>query len=211
MKEKTRDRILQILRENGKCTVVDLAKEADISPVSVRHHLNSLQAERLVGYEEERHGVGRPRMLYFLTERALEQYPTRYLRLTNRLLDQLKTVLPALKIEEMMTQVAASMAEEYADDLGGLPPQRRLARLQEFLQEEGFVVQIDQDGEDIYIHELSCPFLQVGQEHPEICMIDEAFLSKALAMPIERVKCQLEGDARCTFLVQSERVEMSHD
>jgi len=211
MKEKTRDRILRILRESGKCTVVDLAEQAKISPVSVRHHLNSLQAERLVGYEEERHGVGRPRMIYFLTERALEQYPTRYLRLTNRLLDQLKTVLPNSRIEEIMVQVAESMAEEYAGDLESLPPERRLSRLQEFLREEGFVVQIDRDGDNIYIHELTCPFLQVGQEHPEVCLIDEGFLSKALGMPIERVRCQLEGDARCTFLVHAPITEVSHE
>ena len=210
MKKKTRDEILNILRERGKCTVNTLAEGAGISPVSVRHHLNSLQAEQLVEFEEERHGVGRPHMLYFLSEKGQEQHPTRYLRLTNRILAHLKMIMPMEKIEEIMDQVADSMADEYAQDLSSYPPQKRLEKLRDYLLEEGFSVQIDQDGEDLFLHELSCPYLHVGREHPEVCMIDEAFLSKALALPIKRVRCQLNGDTRCTFKVETQSPETAH-
>jgi len=73
----------------------------DINPISVRHHINRLEADGLVTSEEERHGVGRPRRLYFLTEKGRERFPTRYIRLTMRLLEQLKEAMPQPMIAKL--------------------------------------------------------------------------------------------------------------
>src|SRR5690348_7810441 len=92
--KSTRDRILQTLLRHPRSTINELADAVGINPISVRHHLTNLQVEALVAAEEERHGVGRPRLVYFLTEDGLEKFPTRYLRLTTRLLSQMKSKLP---------------------------------------------------------------------------------------------------------------------
>ena len=62
--KSTRDRILISLVKNPQSTISDLAKVVSINPISVRHHINSLLAENLIKAEEERHGVGRPRLVY---------------------------------------------------------------------------------------------------------------------------------------------------
>jgi len=66
--KSTRQRVLQTLLSRQRCTINELAEAVDINPISVRHHITKLEAEGLVTSEEERHGVGRPRRLYFLTE-----------------------------------------------------------------------------------------------------------------------------------------------
>ncbi len=86
----------------------ELAAASDVSPVSVRHHLSNLQAESLVAVEDERHGVGRPRQLFSLTETGLDLFPSRYVRLTNRLLDEIKESIPAGKVEELFSGVAST-------------------------------------------------------------------------------------------------------
>ncbi len=103
MATPTRDIILRTLRARGKVSVVELAAASDVSPVSVRHHLSNLQAENLVAVEDERHGVGRPRQLFSLTETGLDLFPSRYVRLTNRLLDEIKESIPAGKVEELFS------------------------------------------------------------------------------------------------------------
>ena len=84
--KNTRERVLRTLLARERCTINELAEAVEINPISVRHHIVKLEAEGLVTSEEERHGVGRPRRLYFLTEGGHEQFPTRYIRLTMRLL-----------------------------------------------------------------------------------------------------------------------------
>src|SRR5664279_2793108 len=96
--KSTRDRIMQTLLRQPRTTINQLAVAVGINPISVRHHLTNLQVEGLVATEEERHGVGRPRLVYYLTEAGLEKFPTRYLRLTNHLLSQMKDKFPQAMI-----------------------------------------------------------------------------------------------------------------
>ena len=88
--KSTKDKILQTLLRKPKITINALAEAVGINAISVRHHLTNLQMEGLIAADEERHGVGRPRLVYSLTEDGMERFPTKYLRLTTRLLAQMK-------------------------------------------------------------------------------------------------------------------------
>lgn len=202
--KSTRDRILQTLLRRPRMTINELAEAVGINPISVRHHLTNLQVEGLVAAEEERHGVGRPRLVYFLTEAGLERFPTRYLRLATRLLDQLKSTMPAPMVRELFLQMATDIAEEYADQMQGLSMEERLEVVKELLAQEGFTVEWEREGNRYQIHEITCPYLQIGQNHPEVCTVDQTLISRLLAVPAEKVQCILHGDAKCTYVVQAE-------
>ena len=201
MATPTRDIILRTLRSNGRCTVNELAEAAEVSPVSVRHHLAHLQAEGWVGVEVVKHGVGRPRHLFFLTETGLDSAPTRYYRLANRLLDEIKVSMPEEQVQSLLDGVANSMADAYAVQLDGLPLEQKLDRLVSLLSEEGFDASLEDLDEKVIIRELSCPYYRIGLQHPEVCNVDQAFIATALDLPVERVSCLLGGDSHCTFAV----------
>jgi len=88
--KSTKDKILQTLLRKPKITINEIAEGVGINPISVRHHLSNLEKEGLIDAEEERHGVGRPRLAYSLTQDGMEKFPTKYLQLTTRLLAQMK-------------------------------------------------------------------------------------------------------------------------
>ena len=46
--KSTRERVLDTLLSYKKCTINDLAEAVEINPISVRHHINRLEAEGLV-------------------------------------------------------------------------------------------------------------------------------------------------------------------
>jgi predicted ArsR family transcriptional regulator len=201
MSTKTRDTILRTLRVRGKATVKELADAAGVSPVSVRHHLTHVQAEGLVTAEEVRHGVGRPRLRYSLTEGGLELFPTRYLQLASRLVEEMKDSLSQDKVAELFTGVASSMAAGFAEELAGLPLDARLQRLVEILSAEGFDAEVERREGQVLIRERSCPYFQIGKRHREVCTIDQGVIAQALSVPAERVSCLLDGDLNCTFTV----------
>src|SRR5512141_1037436 len=107
--KSTKDKILQTLLRKPKITINELAEAVGINPISVRHHLTNLQMEGLVAADEERHGVGRPRLVYSLTEDGMEKFPTRYLRLTTRILQQLKDTMPKPMVAELFNQIATGL------------------------------------------------------------------------------------------------------
>ncbi len=201
--KNTRERVLKTLLKNHRCTINELAEAVNINPISVRHHISRLQAEGLVGSEEERHGVGRPRQVYFLTEAGLEQFPTRYMRLTIRLLEQMKEHLPSAMVANLFAQMAADLVREYAQTakLQGLTTEQRLNLIKDLLKDEGFDIEWEKVGGQILIREVSCPYLHVGQTHPEVCWIDQTLISSVLDLPTEKVKCVLDGDSYCTYVV----------
>ena len=136
----TREKVLYTLLTKQRCTINELADEVDINPISVRHHITKLQAESYVASEEERHGVGRPRRLYFLTERGLEQFPSRYLRLTLRLLEQLKGSMPEPMVNELFSQMAKDIASDFNAETESMTMEERLETVTALLNQEGFIV-----------------------------------------------------------------------
>jgi predicted ArsR family transcriptional regulator len=200
--KSTRDRILQTLLRSPRSTINELAEAVGINPISVRHHLTNLQMEGLVEAQEERHGVGRPRLVYLLTEEGMEHFPTRYLRLTTRLLAQMKESMSGPMVTKLFSQVAEDLAADYTRQLKGLSMEERLETVKELLAEEGFTVEWEKAEDGYRIHEITCPYYQIGQNHPEVCTVDQTLISKMLAVPANKVQCILEGGAHCTYLVQ---------
>ena len=205
----TRENVLRTLLTRQRCTINELADAVGINPISVRHHVTKLEAEGFVTSEEERHGVGRPRRVYFLTEEGMEKFPTRYLRLTVRLLQQLKETLPEPMVDKLFTQVANDWVKDYTSDLqlDGVSMEERLNIVQDLLGGEGFTMEWDLQEDGYHIREVNCPYYHVGQNHPEVCAVDQTLISSMLSVPIEKVKCILDGDTFCTYIVPNEQKE----
>ncbi len=200
--KSTREKVMRTLLTRQRCTINELAEAVNINPISVRHHIARLEAEGLATSEEERHGVGRPRRLYFLTEAGLEQFPSRYLRLTIRLLEQLKESMPKPMVNQLFTQMAQDLADEVKTQAHGLEMEQRLDLVASLLSEEGFTVEWEKQGNQYLIREISCPYYRIGQNHPEVCSLDQTLISTVLAVPAEKIKCVLNGDANCTYLIE---------
>ncbi len=204
--KSTREKILHTLLNSPRSTINDLAETVGINAISVRHHLNSMLADGLVESEEERHGVGRPRLVYYLTERGLEKFPTRYFRLANRLLGRLKETLPPTAVEAIFSEMARDLAEEHARSTQNMTIEEKLNFLKNLLKEEGFIIEWEKTGDSYQIHEITCPYFHVTQAHPEVCSVDQTLISTVLALPAHKIQCVLSGDHHCTYIIPLEKV-----
>jgi DeoR family suf operon transcriptional repressor len=163
--------------------------------------------EGLVEGQEERHGVGRPRLVYVLTDEGMEHFPTRYMKLTSRLLAQMKETMPGPVVATLFNQIAEDLAGEYTEDMKNLGMEERLDFVKNMLAQEGFTVEWEKKGNGQYqIHEISCPYYQIGIAHPEVCAVDQTLISKMLALPANKVQCILDGGAHCTYVVQTTEI-----
>jgi predicted ArsR family transcriptional regulator len=205
----TRDEMLRLIKAHGQLAIADLAQQLSISAVSVRHHLSTLQAEGLVRATEVRHGVGRPHLAYSLTDAAHERFPARYLRLSDRLLDELKAALPPQALEDMFSRMADGMVAEYATRLQGKTIEEKMSLLIELLGTEGFLAHWNRTGETISLTEYNCPYLNIGQRHPEVCAIDQTVIRKMLNASVEKTTCVLNGAEACVFVITPPAVSVT--
>jgi len=204
--KSTRDRVLHTLLIKRQCTINELANAVEINPISVRHHISRLEADGLVTSTEERHGVGRPRRLYYLTEKGRELFPTRYLRLTLRLLQQLKDTLPQQTINKLFSNMAQELASDYSQELNGLTLEEKLNLVKQLLTSEGFTVEWERNGDFYHIRETNCPYYHIGQEYPEVCSVDQTLISTVLSIPAKKIRCMLKGDTNCTYIIPVESI-----
>ncbi len=205
--KSTRDKVLQTLASNPRSTIMEIADSVGINAISVRHHLTSLQASSLVLAEEERHGVGRPRLVYYLTEKGMEKFPTRYFRLTNNLLSQIKESLPEEEIKGIFRKMADHISEEYQPVLKNLSIEERLDLLKDVMAQEGYDLSWEKSGEDYSINEITCPFYQIGKEHPEVCLFDKTLVANMLSIPESKVKHIRKAENHCAFVINSSDIK----
>lgn len=200
-KTSTRDIVLRSIKSINGATVDQLAQAAGVSPVTVRHHLNGLSAAGLISAEPVRRKVGRPYYVYSLTPAGLELFPKKYFALSSRLLDELKNRFSAEVVNELFQSLVEHIIDDHRAEFSKLNFEERLDYLMRLLADEGFLAQWERDGDSYKINEFSCPFISIGQQHAEICILDRALIEAVMDTKIEQHSCMLHGDDCCQFTV----------
>ncbi len=200
-KQNTREKILHTIKSRHEATVGDLADAADVSPVTVRHHLNTLQAEGAIEAKAVRRDVGRPHYVYSLSEAGEELFPQKYFRLSSRLLDELKKRFPLGEIASIFEAVAHGTLAEHRGKYEKLSFENKLDYLVELLAEEGFLARWRRRDDRYELTEYSCPYMSIGETHTEVCTFDKGLMLQVLNTSIKQNSCMLQGDACCLFTI----------
>ena len=205
-KQSTRDAILHALKNASQLKVEDLAELANVSPVTVRHHLNSLQADGLLNVDSVRRKVGRPYYVYSLSEEGHELFPQKYVHLTNILLDEMKMRLPQQTVDDIFGSAVERIVARHRDKFESLNFEDRLTYLMGILSDEGFLARWELIGSEYHIIEYSCPYLSVSANHSEVCTLDKALIISVMQAPIKQHRCMLNGDECCQFSIDADAV-----
>ncbi len=203
-KQSTREVILHTIKSTPESTIDSLAGAASISPVTVRHHVNGLLADGLIESTAVRRKVGRPYYTYALSEEGQELFPKRYVRLTSRILEELKARLPEDMVADIFKGVVQGIIADHAGEFETLPIERKLDYLVDILGEEGFLSSWEKTGNGYKLIEYSCPYLSVGHEHSEVCTFDKELMLTVLQTPMQQHSCMLEGANCCEFSLITE-------
>lgn len=203
-KRTTRDIILHSIKQTPQSTVDELAEVAEVSPVTVRHHLNALQAEGSIESSSVRRKVGRPYYVYSLSEQGQELFPKRYVRLTSRLLNELKDRLPDEIIHQIFSGLVNTVLEEHKGEFEHLPIERRMDYLVNLLSDEGFLATWEKTPSGYRLIEYSCPYLSIGNTHAEVCEFDKQLMSGVLQLQVHQDSCMLHGANCCQFSIDLE-------
>ncbi|MFC2036496.1 helix-turn-helix transcriptional regulator [Chloroflexota bacterium] len=201
--QSTRQEILEILKEERQATVEDLAQRLELTPMTIRHHLNVLQAQNLVAATTVRRSqkVGRPRLVYTLTEAADELFPQSYGELARHLVSEIKETMGPEEAEDIFRGIAERIAGEAPPPSAGQSFEDRLDQVADFLGQRGFIFRWEKTDEGYVLANINCPYRHVTREHPEVCTMDTELLQQLLGVEPQRLSSLRDGEASCSCLL----------
>jgi predicted ArsR family transcriptional regulator len=201
--QSTRQEILEILKEETQATVEDLAERLELTPMTIRHHLNVLQAQNLVVASKVRRSkkVGRPRLVYTLTDAADELFPQSYGDLARHLVSEVKETMGEEGAAAILRRVADRVAQEAPRIDESASFEDRLTQVVDFMEGQGFIGRWEKTDEGFVLTNINCPYRLVMREHSELCIMDTEILSKLLGVVPQRLSSMQAGESSCSFLL----------
>jgi predicted ArsR family transcriptional regulator len=201
--QQTRKIILHHLKEHGQTTVDELAEVLDLTPVTVRHHLDVLRSEGLVAEPAIRHRTsrGRPQYTYALTEKASQYFPKNYDDLALKVLTEVKAVAPPELINIIFEGVAQRFATEAPRPAPGEAITARLDRAVAFLNSRGYVAHWQLTSEGYVLHTCNCPYEMLAPTHRELCVMDISLVGSLIGVAPQCLTRVADGSASCSYLI----------
>ncbi len=200
--QATRQQILDYLRQRSRATVKELDAYLSLTSTGVRQHLTVLEREGLVEAHEERGHVGRPALVYGLTEKGDALYPKGYDQLANLLLEEVRVVAGAQALQTLLRRVATRLAEPYRERLEGKSLPERVNEASEIIRDRGSLADCVQEGDDWLIRQYTCPFPKVAQTNSCVCALDVEFVRQLVGADARLSTSLLRGDPACTYRVR---------
>lgn len=200
--QSTRQSILEILKEKNRATVEELGEILDLTPVTIRHHLEILRGEGLVGAPKvlRRAGPGRPQYTYGLTEAAGDFFPKNYHGLVDLVINEIRDRVTPAELEQVLSGVADRLAAQAPSHRRGRGPQDVLNAAVSFLNDRGYVARWEKTpAGDYLLHTCNCPYERVAQKHSELCKMDASFVAQLIGQPTQRMSHMVSGDDSCSF------------
>ena len=203
--QATRQQILDHLKVYGASTVDQLATVLGLSPVTVRHHLDILRSEELIGAPvvRRRNTRGRPQHLFALTEKAASRFPKRYHELAGGLLDQLKQHADERTVNVIFAGLSDSLLASAPRPEPESTLAERLTLAVNYLNNQGYVARWQPVADGYVVHTCNCPFEGVAAAHGELCGLDARLISTLVGAPVERRSHLADGDPSCTYFLEA--------
>jgi predicted ArsR family transcriptional regulator len=205
-RERTRDRILFLLKTRGDQGAAQLAALLGQTPMGARQHLAQLREERLVDFDEVRRGVGRPARSWKLTEEGSARFPRGYADLTVEILDSVRRTFGSTGLQRLLERRTRVQRRAYSERLPAPTARlgKRVAVLAQLRSDEGYMAESSRSRDGSYtLIENHCPICVAAEVCPGLCAGELELFEAVLGRDV-RIKRQehiLDGARRCTYRI----------
>jgi predicted ArsR family transcriptional regulator len=201
---RTRDRVTELLLQQGSATATELGLALGLSPAGVRRHLDAMLAEGLVESRERpergRRGRGRPARVFTLTAAAREALPHTYDGLATAALRWISehggpaevAAFAAAQVAGLEERCRSAMAE------AGDDPLARAEALARALTAEGYAAGATTIATGGQLCQHHCPVAHVAVEFSQLCEAETQVISRLVGTHVQRLATIANGDGVCT-------------
>ena len=204
--------ILTALKRYGSMTVKEMAAGFRMSYMGIKQHCLALEKEGYLDTWRRPSPVGRPEMLYRLTDKGRQLFAGEGNRLTLAVLDAVQQTYGPAAPTKILFGIFAQTTDEYRKKVRGMNLGERAASLARLRDEEGYLSELEQDettGSDgnapgapgtLRIVEFHSPVENLLRRFPILARLERELFERVLSCPVRREEAEAPaGMYRCTF------------
>ncbi|MDO8615203.1 MAG: winged helix-turn-helix transcriptional regulator [Dehalococcoidia bacterium] len=200
--QSTRQQILEYLQRHGRGTVKELGQLLGLTSTGIRQHLTVLERDALVAAHEERGRVGRPTLVYSLTERADALFPKTYDTLATALLEEIRATDGNEKLYQLLQRSAQRLAAPHQERVDGRPLGERVQETALIMEEQGCLVEWSEGEDAFYIDEFTCPFPKTAERDRAVCALHVEFVRLLTGADTRLTRSLMRGERACTYRIR---------
>ena len=191
----------ELKRTQGLC-VADLAGRLGMSYMGIKGVCVDLEKRGLLDTWRSPQPIGRPLMLYRLTERAHDLFPTTSNAMTIEVLAAAQKLFGATAAEKLLLVAFQKKSDDYAAQLKGGTLAARAKELARLRDREGCMAECAA-GEDgaLRIVEHHSPMLDLLRAFPLIARLETELFQGLLGVAVRREETCAGGQFRATFVL----------
>ncbi|NNJ24609.1 helix-turn-helix transcriptional regulator [Alienimonas chondri] len=195
------DRTLLVrLNRRSRAGIEELCEDLGVTATAVRQRLSRLSDAGMIDRQPVKIGRGRPKHLYGLTADGKRALGSNYQELADAMWSALSEVEDERTRSFLFGRLQDTLVSRYGGDSVGKGALReRLAGLRDALQVHGFTVEVDDSGPLPVLREHHCPYLDISEDDPQICELEQKVFERVLGTGVVLTRCCRDGDSCCEF------------
>jgi len=191
--------ILNKLKRTQGLSVTELAEKIGMSYMGIKQHCIELQKGGYLDTWRRPKPVGRPEMLYRLTQRAHELFPVASNEMTIGLLESSLKLFGPTAAEKLLLNVFQHKADGYIARLKGETMEAKLASYVKLRDQDGCMAELEKEEHGFRIVEHHSPILDLLRAFPIVARLEAEMLQRVLKLPVQREEQSVSGLYQCIF------------
>ena len=211
--QKSRDRILYLLKTGGPQTAATLASDLPISVIAVHQHLRNLADAGLVTYADHKGKVGRPARHWEVTRAAADRFPDFHRELSVHLVQGVREVCGEGALKDILSLLRKNMVDSARVHMpeSDAPAWRRVEALAAVREGAGYMARMRRQADgSLILQQCHCPVLEAASCCAELCEVELEAFQELLGedLEIERFEHMTSGDRHCSYRITTVACEV---
>lgn len=199
---KSIERILHLLKRDGRLSSKTLAQYLQITPMGARQHLSKLKQDGLITFEDVKAKIGRPTRVWYLTSKGHEKFIDRHNDLTLDMFDAIIQTFGQSGLDKLTQNREQKLVVYYQQAISN--SKSVTEALSDFVllrDREGYMTELKETENGFLFIENHCPIHKAANYCANLCQSELSVLQHLFGehYEITREEHILKNQKRCTY------------
>lgn len=197
--------IINTLKRTKGMSVNELVSRMGMSYMGIKQHCLTLERDGYLDTWRRPQRMGRPEMVYRLTQRSQDLFPCDSNDFTLEVLESVQQLYGPNAIDKLLYNVFERKAAALNEEIKGESTLERAKALVKARESEGFMSELIENGKDgvdgggARIMECHSPIMNLLDRYPIISKLEQDLVSSVLGKKVRREEERVSGLYECNF------------